>query len=158
MSTDIVNKSDMITTVRHSVIFICLDYTLSKVDLDLIKMLYSASTECSKIPSVDPTPYKTSAPIGAWKGNFPPFQEIMSDRPTEWPTGRRDHREFTKIFSCLPIMKMVWHLQFICFKYKWWFEAFCQYHNLIYCRLQSFIADKINEQHNVFSCSACRNI
>ena len=23
---------------------------------------------------------KTSAPIGAWKCNFPPFKEIMSDR------------------------------------------------------------------------------
>ena len=33
----------------------------------------------------------TSAPIGAWKYNFPPLQEIIIDRPTD----RRVHREVT---------------------------------------------------------------
>ena len=32
---------------------------------------------------------KTSAPIGAWKGNFPPIKKIMIDQPTNRPTNRR---------------------------------------------------------------------
>ena len=29
---------------------------------------------------------RTSAPTGAWKCNFPPFQETMTDRPTNQTT------------------------------------------------------------------------
>ena len=34
---------------------------------------------------------ETSAPIG----NFPPFWEFMTDRPTNQPTDRQGHREVT---------------------------------------------------------------
>ena len=37
----------------------------------------------------------TTAPIGAWKCNFPPFLEIMTDRPTDRQTDMRGHREVT---------------------------------------------------------------
>ena len=35
--------------------------------------------------------------MGAWKSNFPPFWEIMTDRPTNRPTDteRQGHREVT---------------------------------------------------------------
>ena len=35
---------------------------------------------------------KTSVPIGAWKCNFPPFQEIMTDRQTDRQTERQTGR------------------------------------------------------------------
>ena len=38
---------------------------------------------------------QASAPIGAWKCNFPPFHEIMTDSPTDHPTDIRVHREVT---------------------------------------------------------------
>ena len=31
---------------------------------------------------------KTSGPIGAWKCNFPPFWETMTERPTDRPPNR----------------------------------------------------------------------
>ena len=41
----------------------------------------------------------TSATIGAWKCNFPPYQEIMTDRLTNQPTHQytemRGNREVT---------------------------------------------------------------
>ena len=36
---------------------------------------------------------ETSAQIGAWKCNFPPFQEIMTYRPTNHPTDMTDGDE-----------------------------------------------------------------
>ena len=38
---------------------------------------------------------KTSAPIEAWKGNFSPSYENMTDQPTDQCTGNRGHREVT---------------------------------------------------------------
>ena len=41
---------------------------------------------CSKVSHWACSHYLTSAPIGAWKYNFTPFNEIMTKRPTNGPT------------------------------------------------------------------------
>ena len=33
--------------------------------------------------------------LGAWKCNFSPFKETMTDRPTNRPTDMKDHGEVT---------------------------------------------------------------
>ena len=48
--------------------------------------------------------FKTSAPIGAWKWNFPLFKEIITDRQTDRPTNqstdrRMDRRAIREIFT-----------------------------------------------------------
>ena len=45
----------------------------------------------------------TSAPIGAWKCNFPPSKEILTARPTEI----NDHREVTLSIIMWPIKNIV---------------------------------------------------
>ena len=43
----------------------------------------------------------TNASIGAWKCNFPPFKEIITDRPTR-DDDQPGHREV-----CLPIIETI---------------------------------------------------
>ena len=49
---------------------------------------------------------ETSAQIGGWKFNFPPFQEIMTDQPIDRPTNASDGTEDFKRKFCLDLISL----------------------------------------------------
>ena len=52
---------------------------------------------------------KTNAPIGTCKCNFPPFLEIMTDRPTNQPTDRPTDRPI--LITGKPLTFKVYYLK-----------------------------------------------
>ena len=53
--------------------------------LHLSAKIEERDTVDEKLPFQDLPVIITSDPIGAWKCNFPPFWEMLTDRPTDRP-------------------------------------------------------------------------
>ena len=62
-------------------------------DIKAIQELYGEKTKKTPAPKPVTQRYSKEFPLGAWKFNIQPFQEIRTDRLTDQPTDMRSHRE-----------------------------------------------------------------
>ena len=60
--------------------------SLAEGMLPMIAALVEGMLPVSAARKMSKSKAKTSAPIGAWMCNFPPIEDIMTDRPTDQPS------------------------------------------------------------------------